>query len=254
MILNEDVDGMKSSKAHRQVPFLTFMSLFRRSRWKARLLNRRNPRYEAHETVLVAKCAGPRSVLPTGNLGPEEKKFLLDLARTAITHIAAADKVPGMSSDGLPAKLVEPKACFVTLTEDGELRGCVGHIEPKEPLYQAVVDNAKDAASRDWRFAPVRPDEVDRIKIEISVLTRPQPVAYNSPEDLLVMLRPHEDGVVLKIGSQTVTFLPRVWDYYPDKAEFLGRLSEKAGYGPSAWKAPDTSVSVYHVESFEEFG
>ena len=75
----------------------------------------------------------------------------------------------------VPPKLAGTKACFVTLTENGELRGCIGHILPQEALYQAVVDNARNAATRDPRFQPVRPDEVNKIKIEISVLTEPHP-------------------------------------------------------------------------------
>ena len=134
----------------------------------------------------------------------------------------------------------------------GALRGCIGHIHPQESLYKAVMDNAGSAALRDPRFLPVRPDEVDKIKIEISVLTEPKPLEFSSPEDLLSKLRPYEDGVVLRIGPAMATFLPQVWAQIPDKVQFLSHLSQKAGCEPSAWRGKDASVSIYHVESFEE--
>jgi AmmeMemoRadiSam system protein A len=140
----------------------------------------------------------------------------------------------------------------VTLTENGELRGCIGHIVPQEALYQAVVDNARNAATRDPRFEPVRPEEVKRIKIEISVLTEPQPLGFSSPEELLNKLEPGEDGVVLRIGSRGATYLPQVWEQLPDKVQFLNHLAEKAGCAPDDWRGRNVSVSIYHVEAFAE--
>jgi AmmeMemoRadiSam system protein A len=148
--------------------------------------------------------------------------------------------------------LSETKACFVTLTENGELRGCIGHIVPLEALYRAVVDNARNAATRDTRFQPVRPEEVAKIKIEISVLTEPQPLSFKSPEDLLNKLEPGEDGVVLRIGSARATFLPQVWEQLPDKVEFLNHLAQKAGCAPDDWRGRNVGVSIYHVEAFAE--
>ena len=107
-------------------------------------------------------------------------------------------------------------------------------------------------ALSDPRFRPVQPDEAGKIRIEISVLTEPQPLAFDSPEDLLGKLKPHEDGVVLTIGQHGATFLPQVWEQLPDKAAFLDHLSQKAGCDPSAWRGKDTSVAIYRVEAFQE--
>ncbi|HEX7576399.1 MAG TPA: AmmeMemoRadiSam system protein A, partial [Verrucomicrobiae bacterium] len=186
------------------------------------------------------------------NFDATERKFLLDLARTTLAHVATNGSLPEVSAKGVSLKLAETKACFVTLTENGELRGCIGHILPQEALYQAVVDNARNAATRDPRFQPVRPDEVNRIKIEISVLTEPQPLRFNSPDDLLGKLQPYEDGVVLQIDSRGATFLPQVWEQIPDKVEFLNHLAQKAGRAPDDWRGRNVSVSIYHVEAFEE--
>jgi uncharacterized protein len=114
------------------------------------------------------------------------------------------------------------------------------------------MENARGAALRDHRFPPVTRDEVDRIHIEISVLTEPQPLKFGSPEELLEKLQPHRDGVVLEIGGRGATFLPQVWEQLPDKVEFLNHLARKAGCEPEAWRGKDVNVSIYHAEAFEE--
>ena len=175
------------------------------------------------------------------------------MARRALSCVVTnGGEAPQIDAKDLAPKLIEKKGCFVTLTRAGALRGCIGQILAQEPLYQAVADNARNAALRDPRFPPVQADELDKIRIEISVLTEPQPLSFTSPEDLLAKLQPREDGVVLKIGYHTATFLPQVWAQVPDKTEFLKHLSEKAGCEASAWRGKDASVSIYHVESFEE--
>jgi AmmeMemoRadiSam system protein A len=121
-----------------------------------------------------------------------------------------------------------------------------------EPLHQAVAENSRNAALRDPRFPAVTPAELSEVKIEISVLTDPQPLSFSSPEDLLSKLHSNEDGVLLHIGPRTATFLPQVWAQLPDKVEFLNHLSQKAGCDASAWRGQDVSVSIYHVECFEE--
>jgi AmmeMemoRadiSam system protein A len=181
-----------------------------------------------------------------------EKKLLLELARKALICAAANHQPPEIHLETLPPKLVEEKACFVTLREDGALRGCLGQIRAQMPLCLAVAENARQAATRDWRFPPVERSEVDRIKIEISVLTEPQPLAFSSPEELLGKLRSQEDGVLLEIGSRRATFLPQVWNEVSNKVEFMERLAQKTGCEPSAWRGGDATVSVYHVEAFEE--
>jgi AmmeMemoRadiSam system protein A len=193
------------------------------------------------------------SVAPgSENLGAAERKFLLELARETLTRVTAGGGLPEVATKAVPPKLREKKACFVTLTKGGALRGCIGHLTALEPLHEAVAENARNAAMRDPRFPPVGPDELDQIKIEISVLTEPQPLAFSSPDDLLSKLHPNEDGVLLHIGSRTATFLPQVWAQVPDKVEFLTHLSQKAGCERSAWRGKDVSVSIYHVECFEE--
>ncbi len=194
----------------------------------------------------------PHAVPPPGFFTHEERKFLLDLARKTVAQVVTSGSMPQIDAAGLSSRLTEHKACFVTLKKNGELRGCIGHIFPRESLYRAVMDNARSAAVRDPRFPPVQPGELSKIEIEVSVLTVPQPLDFESPDDLVENLRPNLDGVVLTIGQRQATFLPQVWEQLPDKETFLAHLSDKAGLPPFAWKRPGASVLTYQVEAFRE--
>jgi AmmeMemoRadiSam system protein A len=181
-----------------------------------------------------------------------EGRFLLELARRTLTSVVSHAASPSINPEELGAALRRPRACFVTLTDSGSLRGCIGHVFPRVPLYQAVIEGVEKAALQDPRFPPTQPSEVFKLKIEISVLSDPQPLLFASPEDLISQLQPHTHGVVLQIRGRTATFLPQVWRHIPEKVEFLDRLAMKAGCSPSAWRDKDAAATVYYVQSFEE--
>lgn len=254
-ICDLDFDRMKSEEACGKLPILTLIYLARLKGWKAQLLDYRNSGDTAGNKSAVVGYAAVAFFEPEPeHYAAAERKLLLDLARRTLTCAATNPGLAGfeVNAKDVPPKLAETRACFVTLTEASELRGCIGHILPQEPLYQAVVDNARNAATRDPRFLPVQPGETDKIKIEISVLTEPQPLPFSSPEDLLGKLKPEEDGVLLQIGSRGATFLPQVWEQLPDKVEFLDHLAQKAGCAPNDWRGRNVNVSIYHVEAFKE--
>jgi uncharacterized protein len=179
-----------------------------------------------------------------------DRNFMLDLARKALVWAVANGQPP--EAGKVSPTLAEEKACFVTLTRDGSLRGCLGQVRPQQPLYQAIINNTQGAALRDPRFPPVQPHEVQHLRIEISILSEPEPVPFASPDDLLGKLRAHEHGVLLEVGPRMATFLPQVWRTIPDRVEFLQHLSQKAGCAPDAWREQGAAVSVYHVDSCEE--
>jgi AmmeMemoRadiSam system protein A len=244
---------MQTQEACGKLPILTVMHLARQKGWQARLLDLRNSGDAAGDkSRVVGYSAIAFYAVPTQAFTPEERQRLLALARSSLTEVVTKGRLPAAATNGYSAKFIQPKGCFVTLTKHGELRGCIGHILPQEALYRAVMDNAHSAALRDPRFPPVQPDELDKIEVEVSVLTEPQPLAFSSPEDLLAKLRPHKDGVVLKIGGSGATFLPQVWEQLPDKTEFLEHLARKAGCPASAWRNPGTLVYTYQVEAFSE--
>lgn len=185
-------------------------------------------------------------------LSAEDRQALLKLARQSVARAARDGEVPECDAAGMGPALLLPGACFVTLRAQGRLRGCIGTLTAHEPLYLAAVHNAHGAAIRDRRFAPVAPEEVPGLSLEISVLTPPRELSFCSPSDLLAKLEPHRHGVVLRSGGFSATFLPQVWEQLPDKEQFLNHLAQKAGCQASAWREPGTRVSVYEVEAFEE--
>ncbi len=186
----------------------------------------------------------------TAEFSRVERRFMLESARRALITAAEGGCVPEVQD--VPPTLFQERACFVTLTKSGALRGCVGHIFPQSPLWLAVMNNARSAALRDPRFPEVEPDEVPHIEIEISVLTTPRPLEFSSADDLLAQLRPGEDGVLLQAGPRMGTFLPQVWAQIPSKTDFMDHLALKAGCLPGEWRHPDVTISVYQAESFHE--
>jgi len=182
----------------------------------------------------------------------EEKDLLLNLARRSIEMVVNGRRLPVLELEKYSPALHEFGASFVTLTEIGELRGCIGALEPYQPLVQDVCEHAAAAATEDYRFQPVRPREVSLLKIEISRLTPQVPLPYERPEDLPRLLHPGIDGVVVRDGMHRATFLPQVWEKVADPSEFLSHLCLKMGTSPNYWQKKLLQVSIYHVEEFAE--
>ena len=185
-------------------------------------------------------------------LSTEERSILLRLARQALENGVRRQLLGALDLSSLPARLREPGATFVTLTEGGALRGCVGALEAYQPLAEDVREHAIAAALQDYRFPPVLPQEVGRIEIEISRLTTPIPLEYEKLEDLLKLLRPGVDGVVLRDGLRRATFLPQVWEKLADPGGFLGHLCMKMGLDANHWRYHKLQVFTYQVEEFHE--
>ena len=185
-------------------------------------------------------------------LAPPDAERLLLLARSTLVKTATGQALPKPDPDSMRPRLLEHRACFATLRNRGALRGCVGNLIASKALFEAVVDSVSGAARRDSRFSPVSADELESIRIELSLLTEPTPLHCDSPAALLEALQPHRHGVMLRIGNHTSTFLPKVWDDIPDKEEFLARLCAKGGFEPTAWRAENAAISVYEAEVIEE--
>lgn len=172
-------------------------------------------------------------------------RTLIAIAREAIEQGPAA----AMAWEWEEAWLMEAGATFVTLKLDGELRGCIGSLEPRRALAEDVAQNALAAAYRDPRFPPVGREERRRLEVEVSVLSAPEPMAAATEAEVIARLRPGVDGVVLEFGDLRSTFLPQVWESLPDPVEFLGELKRKAGLPRSFWDHR-VRVSRYTVEKF----
>lgn len=166
-------------------------------------------------------------------------QILIKIARASIHD--ALGKSYGKVAESFPY-LHEKGASFVTLTQYGQLRGCIGTLEAHRPLLIDVKANAKAAAFNDPRFAPLTEDELGDTKIEISLLSAMQAMTFYGEHDALNQLQPGIDGVVFEFGRHRSTFLPQVWEQLPDAATFMGHLKHKAGLHPTFW---DNAVRLY---------
>ncbi|MEK9149021.1 MAG: AmmeMemoRadiSam system protein A, partial [Candidatus Desantisbacteria bacterium] len=178
-------------------------------------------------------------------LTKEEKEELLKIAKDTMELFVKEGKIPEISLKN--PRLAEPSGVFVTLEKQGNLRGCIGYIWPIKPLYQAVIENAINAAVKDYRFPPVTADELKDIEIELSVLTPPEKVGTWT--DILL----GRDGVVLNVAGRQSVFLPQV---APEQGwtlpETLRHLSLKAGLDENAYRRKDAIFEVFQAEVFSK--
>ena len=180
-------------------------------------------------------------------LNTEQGQVLLRLARDAI---AARFSLSG-SAAAHAAWLDEPGATFVTLTQHGQLRGCIGSLEAHRPLLDDVRHNAIEAAFRDPRFSPLTAEEFKITRVEVSLLSAASQLIFNSEQDALSQLQPGVDGVILEYSWHKATFLPQVWEQLPQPQEFIGHLKAKAGLQPEFW-SNDIKLSHYSVQKWGE--
>jgi AmmeMemoRadiSam system protein A len=145
------------------------------------------------------------------------------------------------------------RATFVTLELDGQLRGCMGGLEPLRALVEDVAEHAFAAAFRDPRFRPLAVVELARLDLQVSILSPLEPLCAASEQDLLAQLRPGVDGLLIEAGGRRGTFLPAVWEQLPEPPEFLRHLKRKAGLAPDFW-SDALAVSRYTVASIGEAG
>jgi len=170
---------------------------------------------------------------------------LLSLARESIRASFAGSPIPQRPPG--PDTLDPPRGAFVTLKHGDVLRGCIGRIESNDPLWQTVATMAREAAFRDPRFAPLPSEELPRVSLEISVLTRPAPV--ERIEDIV----PGRDGLIVCQGARRGLLLPQVaveWGW--DRETFLAHTCTKAGLAPNAWQDQATSILAFSADVFSE--
>ena len=191
--------------------------------------------------------AGPGQAVPQGGFPPDAGRVLLPLARSAI----AAQLGLGQAAQDDRPWLKQQGACFITLTQEDKLRGCIGTLRAHRALADDVKANAVAAAFRDPRFAPLGADEFAAVALEISVLSALEPLAFSDEPGALGQLRAGTDGVVFEYGYHTSTFLPQVWENFKEPAEFMAHLKYKAGLPPDFWD-PTVRLSRYTVHKWRE--
>jgi AmmeMemoRadiSam system protein A len=182
-------------------------------------------------------------------LSAADRATLLDVARASIQHGLRCRQALAVNPDDYPETLRPLRATFVTLETGGQLRGCIGALAAYQPLVQDVAAHAYAAAFEDPRFPELRPDELPKLEIFISVLSPPEPMRFDSEEDLLKQVRPGVDGLILQFHQYRATFLPAVWESLPDPDLFLAQLKRKAGLPLDFW-SPELRVERYTTEYF----
>lgn len=182
----------------------------------------------------------------------EDGRLAVRAARTVVESHVRNEKTPALD---LPSNFKNKSGVFVTLTTypDGDLRGCIGYPEPLLPLEDALRDSAVSACSRDPRFPPVRPSELDTIRVEVSLLTPPEEIKVKKATELPRRVEVGVDGLIVQRGWGRGLLLPQVaaeWGW--DSEEFLSQTCLKAGLTPDMWLQDGTKVFKFQGEVFSE--
>ena len=266
MILNLESDNLlkNSNRACGIIPILIVLEMAGKYGWEPVLLHYSNSGDTAGERSQVVGYAaiafyGDSSMQKKHNqqqIDPQLGQSLIKLARQTIMQRLGL-KISGKESDLVAAAVKDEalkarRGTFVTLKIAGNLRGCIGSLAAEESIVDGVKRNAVNAAFHDPRFSPVTVEEIEDVDIEISILTKPQPLEYIDSVDLISKLRVNIDGVILKKGPAGATFLPQVWEQLPQPEKFLSHLCVKAGLSANAWENSRLKISTYQVQYFEE--
>ena len=265
MQLKPDRLMARQNSACGRAPVAVILHLARKHAWRPVLLNYTNSGDTAGDRTRVVGYAAVAfyETLKTRGESPMEKCYqkeqgttLLDHARRTITEKLGQEFDPETAAR-LEEKLQDgcfntKSGTFVTLTLNGQLRGCIGNMSSTINLRDGVRQNAISAAFRDPRFSPLTTEELSRVHIEISILTEPQPLSHSGGSDLVSKLRPNIDGVIISRGLNRATFLPQVWKQLPRPEDFLGHLCIKARLPADVWRNEVLDVQTYQVVSFEE--
>jgi AmmeMemoRadiSam system protein A len=180
------------------------------------------------------------------SLSENDQRSLLDLARRAIAEAVSLQETTGsVPQSGM---FLEKRGVFVTLHARGRLRGCIGVIEPVEPLVESIARCAAGAALHDPRFSPVRVEELPELRIEISLLSPLEPIL---PENIEI----GKHGLLIAQGSKRGLLLPQVAvEHKLARDQFLEETCRKAGLNVSAWQEPETRILGFTCEIFSEAG
>jgi len=184
-------------------------------------------------------------------LSLQQQQELLRVARESIQHGLKHRHAIHVDADAYDERLQQHGGSFVTLNKNGALRGCIGTLQPYQPLVNDVAEHARAAAFSDPRFPPLGVEELSDIVISVSVLGKPGVINFYDEEDLISQLRPLEDGLIFEEGGNRGTFLPSVWESLPEPRQFLQQLKRKAGLPADYW-SDSLKISRYTTQSFSE--
>lgn len=178
-------------------------------------------------------------------------RILLQIARASIANALQIDYRANKNISEDAPWLQEKGACFITLTQQQQLRGCIGTLEAHRSLLEDVKANARAAAFKDTRFSPLTADEFADTQLEISLLSSMEKIDFSSEAEALAQLQPGIDGLVFEYSYHRSTFLPQVWQQLPDRNDFMAHLKQKAGLSADFW-SDEVKLSRYSVSKWKE--
>jgi hypothetical protein len=239
-----DIDHMQACGA---TPVTGFLAAARGHGLAPELLDARNSGDTAGGRDRVVGYASFAFWEPRRAYEAEHGRTLLGLARASVANAFGGPAV------AIPPEpwLKERRATFVTLNQEGRLRGCIGSLHPTRTLGEDVVANAAAAALSDRRFSPLTQTELSGVEMEVSLLSTPTLVLFGDERELLAQLRPGVDGVILASGGSRGTYLPQVWEQLPEPRQFLASLMQKAGI-PADTRLTRCQVWRYEVVKWRE--
>jgi len=182
----------------------------------------------------------------------EQGKVLVKLARSSVEKFFEKGKFEIQKFD--QDFLKEKRGVFVTIETypENELRGCIGFPLPVYPLFEAVQKAAISSAFEDYRFEPLKKEELEKVVFEVSVLTKPELIKVKKPEEYLEKIEEKKDGLIIEYGSFSSLYLPQVWEIIQEKEKFLESLCLKACLPPDTWKNKKAKIFRFRVEAFKE--
>jgi|WetSurMetagenome_2_1015567.scaffolds.fasta_scaffold34839_2 MEMO1 family protein len=241
-ILNLNADGIKQAEIDSPYAIMALLELAKRKKWKVKLLDYKNSGdIISDKSRVVGYSAIAFYEEASGTFTKEERELMEKIAKQAVETYILEDKK--IKYENVPESFKKRLACFVTLTDAVDLRGCIGTIEPVDKLFQSIIDNAISAATRDPRFTPVTKKELKGLKYEVSVLSEPIEIYFSAQEKLFDKIK--DKGVIIsKSGSRSV-YLPQVWEHFTSPESFLSSLCRKAGLSSGEWKEKGMKFFVF---------
>jgi len=240
-ILNLNAEGIKQAEIDSPYAIMALIELAKRKKWKVKLLDYKNSGDIIKDKQSVV---GYGSIIFYENaeiFSPEEKALMINIAKQAVeTYVKEGRKI---KIDDVPDSLKKWLACFVTLNDEKDLRGCIGTIDPADKLFKSIIDNAISAATRDPRFPPVTKDELEGLKYEVSVLSQPEDIFFSSKDELFEKIK--DRGVIISKSGQRAVYLPQVWEHFNSPESFLSSLCHKAGLDSGEWKEKGMKFLVF---------
>jgi MEMO1 family protein len=232
-ILNLNAEGIKQAEIDSPYAIMALLELAKRKKWKAKLLDYKNSGDIIRDkSRVVGYSAIAFYEEESGAFTKEERKLMEKIAKQAVETYILEDKK--IKYENVPESFKKRLACFVTLTDEADLRGCIGTIEPVDKLYQSIIDNAISAATRDPRFPPVTKKELKGLSYEVSVLSEPVEIYFSTQEELFEKIK--DKGVIISKSGSRAVYLPQVWEHFTNPESFLSSLCRKAGLSSGEWK------------------